>query len=175
MSLNINFSKIKAILASVCVSFLFISKALAYERETDLSLNNRKTFVTIKPSAILLATGAGLELGSRVAAHSALGVSAEFDHYLVGGSFFAGAFGRQYIARTHFIQLGVGYQETFFHDTVDKGVGVHSVFGSEWQLRKVTLGADWLGVHYNAFPFQEQNLQKWNPGFPKLRIGWNFR
>ena len=86
-------------------------------------------------------------------------MSAELDHYLVGGSLFAGVFGRQYLARSPFVQLGVGYQETFFHDFLDRGVGGHAVFGSEWQLRKVTLGADWFGVHYSAFTFQERSLQ----------------
>lgn len=147
---------------------LTATSALAAGKDSESLRAERDLFINAKPTPFL-ALGAGLEVGGYTSENAAFGVSAEFDHYLVGGSLFAGPFGRRYFGNSFFVQAGLGYTEFFFNDWVQTGTGAHATFGNEWQFDSgLILGGDWLGITYGI----AENTRSLS--FPKMRIGWAF-
>lgn len=89
---------------------LFVVANFIHVPSAHAESNGRENawIIAEKPSALLMATGGGFEIGRELSDSSTLALNAELDHILVGGTSFLGLTWRQKIYNGFYFQGGVG-------------------------------------------------------------------
>jgi hypothetical protein len=150
--------------AFILTTLFFNAFAAASTEEAQ----QRRWLITLKPSALFLGTGAGLELGREVSRSGDLVAHAELDHFLVGGAAFLGVSWRQYLGSGFYMQNGAGYGEQFFHSWVQRTPALMSSVGYEWRAQKtIQWGVDIIGAQ---IPVTQDGIESPWPTFPKVRF-----